>query len=94
MVSSIGSSAPHFRRSSTGPFRGAPAPSAITRSTGTGTEARVPASSTWKISASGLPSASVADQPVSDSATAFAKVTRPSASVAITASPMLRRVVE
>ena len=41
----------------------------------------------------GLPAASSRDHPVSVSATGLRNVTRPSPSVAITASPMLRSVV-
>ena len=43
-------------------------------------------------SSAGLPNASAVDHPVRPSATAFRRVTRPSASVVITASPMLPSV--
>ena len=63
-----------------------------TRATGFSTGRRVSSLTMRKTSSSGRPAASPARQPVSASATGFRKPTRPSASVAITASPMLASV--
>jgi hypothetical protein len=61
-----------------------------TRAAGLGTALRVRSFRIWNTSSSARPSASSSRQPVNSSATAFIKVTRPRASVVITASPMLR----
>ena len=62
------------------------------RGAGFSTGSRVCSLTMWKTSGSGRPAASACGQPVRASATPFRNVTRPSASVAITASPMLARV--
>ena len=73
--------------------RPATTPSRITRRTGLSTGVRLSSFTIRNTSSTGRPSASAVDQPVSRSATGLRNVTRPSASVARTPSPMLRSVV-
>ena len=67
-------------------------PSRRARRAGFSAGSRVSSLTMWKTSGSGRPCASAWGQPVRASATAFMNVTRPSASVLITASPMLASV--
>ncbi len=62
------------------------------RATGSGTGSRVPPETMTNTSPMCRPLAVPKGQPVSRSATGFIRVTRPARSVAITASPMERRV--
>ena len=68
-------------------------PSRKARRAGFSTGWRVRSLTMWKTSGRGRPTASAWVQPVRDSATPFKNVTRPSASVLITASPMLASVI-
>ena len=70
------------------------APSARTRSTGFSDGSRVCSLTIRKTSPSGWPVASSPVQPQRDSATGLMKTTRPFASVAMTASPMLVSTAE
>jgi hypothetical protein len=71
----------------------ATAPSCEARKAGFSTGRRVASLTIRKTSGRGRPSVSAWDQPVRFSATPFKNVTRPSASVLITASPMLESVI-
>ena len=93
-LSSMGRSVPSFATSTVWLASPWILPVAITVSTGLVTGSRVVSSMMTKTASSGLPLAWAMVQPVNSTATAFMKTTRPAKSVAMTASPMLLRVVE
>ena len=88
-LSAMGRSVPSLAMSSEWLASPTTMPSRRTRATGLSTSARVSSLTIWNTSAVGRPFASTSDQPVSASATRFICRTLPSASVEMTASPML-----
>ena len=92
-LSSIGVSAPPRAMSRVWLASPTTFPSRKTLAAGLWTSRRVCSLTMRKTSASGRPRASASVQPVRRSATAFMNSTRPAASVEMTASPMLFKVV-
>ena len=91
-LSSIGVCEPSRRISKVWFARPTTTPSRSARVAGFSTGSRVDSLTMRKTASSGWPFASSARQPVSDSATRLRLLTRPSRSVAMTASPMLSSV--
>ncbi|OPY22704.1 MAG: hypothetical protein A4E26_01208 [Methanobacterium sp. PtaU1.Bin097] len=94
LLSSMGNLVPSLVMSKAGSFISITA--SLLRTLVTGSSRGIPVFSfiIWKTSTSVLPMASSWSQPVTFRATGFMKMITPSLSVAITASPILSRVVE